>query len=216
MLSLRWVAWLQKLSFKSVKPLILLKCRQAEHWNLTGSGKAALQQIWCPRGYEQAKKDFPYGINKAPHYCSAYSFICLLIKCVCTPPSLSILTPAPFGQSFPFHRHVKIKAATISRFPRFDWARHAQSIPEEVCEKLSNITLALTKRCECPDRGNDTGAIRLNDKQHSSSPFIPAWHWITWVCGEVCGCVCVCVCVILNDRMRRKKVGKEGASEMQS
>lgn len=79
-----------------------------------------------------------------------------------------------------------LEAVTTSRFTCFDWAGHAQSILEEVREKLSDITLALTKRCECPDRGNDTGHIRLNDNQRSSSPFIPAWHWLTWVCGHTC------------------------------
>lgn len=106
-----------------------------------------------------------------------------------------------------FSPHVTKNAVTTSRFTWFDWARHAQSIPVEVCEKLSNITLALTKRCECPDRANDTGHIRLNDNQHSSSPFIPAWHRITWVCGQACMCVWS-VCLILKEW--EKEVGKRG------
>lgn len=100
-----WDGWPGYRNCPSVcKPLIQLKCQQAKHWNLTGSRKAAVQQICPPCGYEQAKKEFPYGINKAPHYCSAYSFICLLIKCVCSPPTLSILSS--FGHSFSFSRHV--------------------------------------------------------------------------------------------------------------
>lgn len=158
------------------KPLILLKCQQAKHWNLTGSRKAAVQQIWPPCGYEQAKKEFPYGINKAPHYCSAYSFICLLIKCVCLPPtSPPSYSHLQIQSCFPAVSQISsIKATTTSRFTWFDWGGHAQSILEEVCEKLSDITLALTKRCECPDRGNDTGHIKLNDNQRGSSPLLPA------------------------------------------
>ncbi len=134
-----------------------------------------------------------------------HSFVCLLnvfarLRLFQSCPHLVIHT------SFSTSQISSIQAVTTSRFTWFDWARHAQSIPQEVCEKLSDITLALTKRCECPDRGNDTGHIRLNDNQRSSSPFIPAWHRITRVCGQVCTRVCeVCVCV----RERGKERGKE-------
>lgn len=192
------------------KPLILLKCQQAKHWNLTSSRKAAVQQIWSPCGYEQAKKEFPCGINKAPHYCSAYSFVCLLNVFARLLPFPSF--PHSVIHSF-FSRHVTKNAVTTSRFTWFDWAGHAQSILVEVCEKLSNITLALTKRCECPDRGNDTGHIRLNDNQHSSSPFIPAWHWITWVCGQACICVWS-VCLISKEW--EKEAGKKRGKRRRS
>ena len=140
-----------------------------------------------------------------------HSFVCLLNVFA------GLLLPPCFpssGHSSPLSPVMSqifwIKPVTTSRFPWLDWARRAQSILVELRGKLSDITLALTKWCECPDRGNDTGHIRLNDKPRSSSPFMPALHWITWVCGQVCVCVCVCVCVTLKDGGER---GHEGVTE---
>lgn len=159
-------------------------------------GRLLYSKSDLPVDTSKQKRSFPVASIK--HLITVqltHSFVCLLNVFVRLLP----LPPIPhlvIHSCFPAMSQIpSIKAVTTSRFTWFDWARHAQSILEEVCEKLSDITLALTKRCECPDRGNDTGHIRLNDNQRSSSPFVPAWHWITWVCGQVCTRVCqVCVC----------------------
>lgn len=107
-----------------------------------------------------------------------HSFVCLLNVFARLLPSSFYPSFPPFIWSFiPFppqpcqnkrpplraHSHALIEPGVLN-----------QSQEQEVCEKLSNITLALTKRCECPDRGNDTGRVRLNDKQCGSSPFMAA------------------------------------------
>lgn len=145
-----------------------------------------------PLDTSKRKSSFPMAsINHLITVQLTHSFVCLLNV-------FSLLLPSPSSPLLVIHsvfptmsQIFSTKAVTTSRFTWFDWARHAQSILEEACEKLSGITLALTKRCECPDRGNDTGHIRLNDNQLSSSPFIPAWHWITRVSASVRVCLCV-------------------------
>lgn len=112
-----------------------------------------------------------------------HSFVCLLnvfarLLFPSILPSFSPLSPPchNFSSINTDYKQIHMDSCLVCAGVRFDWAGHAQSILEEVCEKLSGITLALTKRCECPDRGNDTGHIRLNDNQRTSSPFIATWH----------------------------------------
>lgn len=85
---------------------------------MSASRKAAAQQIWPPCGYEQAEKEFPYGLHKAPHYRSAYSFICLLIKCARPPPSPSVLSS--FSHLFPLfppcHKYPKQQLYFTGRY----------------------------------------------------------------------------------------------------
>lgn len=90
-----------------------------------------------------------------------------------------------------------------------DWARHAQSILRRT---VSDITLALTKQCECSDGGNDTGHIRTNENQHNSPPLMAALHSVTSACY-------VCVCVKSDeercDRTNTQKKQKEKVHEQE-
>ena len=175
--------------------------QNTETWPVPG--RLLYSKSVLPVDTSKQKRSFPMASIK--HLITVqltHSFVCLLN--VFARPLLSKPFPhLAIHSLFPAMSQIfSIKAVTTSRFTWFDWTGHAQSILEEVCEKLSDITLALTKRCECPDRGNDMGHIRLNDSQRSSSPFIPAWHWITWVSGQVCICICevyVCVCACVCD-----------------
>lgn len=167
--------------------------QNTETWPLPG--RLLYSKSVLPVDTSKQKRSFPMASIK--HLITVqltHSFVCLLNVF-----ARLLLSSSPhfwsFISLFPAMSQIfSIKAVTTSRFTWFDWARHAQSILEEVCEKLSGITLALTKRCECPDRGNDTGHIRLNDNQRSSSPFMTLDNMSLWVSARVCRAhLCVCV-----------------------
>lgn len=112
-----WPGGLRETVLLSVK---LAKYQRGKKTNWFREGAAVLQICCPPVNTSKQKKEFPYGINKTPHYCSAYSFICLLIKCVPSPPpllsphhppsNLSSRRARPLPFSPPPCRYLSIKA----------------------------------------------------------------------------------------------------------
>lgn len=148
-----------------------------------------------------------------------HSFVCLLnvfprpLPCshpTTLPPTSPLV--GPVRSPSPHHRvAISQKRPRVTRrgLTGLDWARHAQSI---LSRTVSDITLALTKQCECSDGGNDTGHIRTNENQHSSPALMAALHSVTSACY-------VCVCVKSDeercDRTHTEKNQKENVHEQE-